>query len=97
MPLPIAPIAGVALRLGVRYGAVALATYAISRAAQERGSRDQRAEDAMDDLGKGVHFRREADQMNGGGRFVRTVRLGHSGPGVEIDASALTRIRFRRV
>ncbi len=97
MPLPIAPIAGVALRLGVRYGAVALATYAISRAAQERGSRDQRAEDAMDDLGEGVHLRREADQVNGGGRFVRTVRLGQSGPGVEIDASALTRIRFRRV
>ena len=97
MPLPIAPIAGVALRLGMRYGAVALATYAISRAAQERGARDQRAEDAMDDLSEGVHFRREADQVNGGGRFVRTVRVGTSGPGVEIDASALTRIRFRRV
>ena len=51
----------------------------------------------MDDLAEGLHVRREADQVNGGGRFVRTVRIGRSGPGVEIDASALTRIRVRRV
>lgn len=92
MALPLAPIAGVALR----YGAVALATYALARMA-ERAPRDQRAEDAMDDLAEGVQFRRESDQVNGAGRFVRTVRVGTRGPGVEIDASALTRIRFRRV
>lgn len=92
MALPLAPIAGFALR----YGAVALAAYAVARAA-ERGPRDQRAEDAMDDLAEGVIFRREAEQVNGAGRYVRTVRLGRSGPGVEIDAVALTRIRFRRV
>lgn len=97
MALPIAPIATVALRYGVRYGAVALATYAVARAARERGARDQRAEDAMDDLAEGLHFRREDEQVNGGGRFVRTIRLGDNGPGVEIDATALTRIRFRRL
>jgi hypothetical protein len=51
----------------------------------------------MDDLAEGLHFRREDEQVNGGGRFVRTIRLGGNGPGVEIDATALTRIRFRRL
>lgn len=92
MALPLAPIAGVALR----YGAVALAAYALSRTA-ERAHRDQRAEDAMDDLPEGLRFRKDAEQVNGAGRFVRTVRIGTSGPGIEIDASALTRIRLRRV
>ena len=92
MALPLAPIAGLALR----YGAVALTAYAIARVA-ERGHRDQRAEDAMDDLPEGVRIRREAEQVSGAGRVVRTFRVGHGGPGVEIDATAITRIRFRRV
>lgn len=92
MALPLAPIAGLALR----YGAVALTAYAIARVA-ERGHRDQRAEDAMDDLPEGVRIRREQEQVSGAGRFIRTVRVGHRGPGIEIDASAITRIRFRRV
>jgi hypothetical protein len=92
MALPLAPIAGLALR----YGAVALTAYAIARMA-ERGHRDQRAEDAMDDLPEGVRLHREADRVGGAGRFVRTVRFGGVGPGVEIDATAITRIRFRRV
>ena len=92
MALPLAPIAGVALR----YGAIALATYAITRTASGL-ARDQRAEDAMDDLGEGIGFRRDGEQVNGGGRFKRTVRFGAMGPGVEIDATALTRIRVRRV
>jgi hypothetical protein len=92
MALPLAPIAGLALR----YGAVALTAYAIARMA-ERGHRDQRAEDAMDDLPEGVRLRRDAEQVSGAGRFVRTVRVGPAGPGIEIDATAITRIRFRRV
>ncbi|ARE40799.1 hypothetical protein RGUI_2658 [Rhodovulum sp. P5] len=94
VPLPIAPIAGVALR----YGAVALAAFAITQI-RESGlaRRDQRAEDAMDDLGEGVCFRRDGEQVNGTARFARTIRMGRNGPGVEIDASALGRLRFRRV
>lgn len=92
MALPLAPIAGLALR----YGAVALTAYAIARVA-ERGHRDQRAEDALDDLPEGIRVRRETDRVSGAGRFVRTVRVGPGGPGIEIDATAITRIRFRRV
>lgn len=94
MALPLAPIAGIALR----YGAVALAAYAATRA-MTPGSTDQRAEDAMDSLPEGLtaHSPRDREQMNGTARFRRVIRLGTNGPGVEIDAVALGRIRFRRV
>lgn len=95
MPLPVAPIAGLALR----YGAVALAAYAVSRSLP-RGRTDQRAEDAMDDLDEGVAVHRPADRPGEGGaqaRFRRVIRLGTSGPGVEVDAAAFGRIRLRRV
>lgn len=92
MALPLAPIAGIALR----YGAVALAAYAVTRSI-EPGRRDQRGEDALDSLDEGLTFRREPEQVNGTGRFHRVIRLGESGPGLEIDATALGRIRFRKV
>jgi hypothetical protein len=93
MALPLAPIAGLALR----YGAVALTAYAIARMAERGHHRDQRVEDAMDDLPEGVRLRRDSEQVSGAGRFIRTIRVGPAGPGVEIDATAITRIRFRRV
>ncbi len=96
MALPLAPIAAVALR----YGTVAVATYAIARSV-ERGRRDQRAEDALDDVPEGLTAHRgrghETDQVNATGRLRRVIRLGKNGPGVEIDAVSLTRIRFRKV
>lgn len=92
MPLPLAPIAGVALR----YGAVAIATYAIARSV-DRAPYDQRGEDAMDDVSEGLHLRKDGDQANASGRMKRIIRLGKTGPGVEIDASALTRIRVRKI
>ena len=92
MPLPLAPIAGIALR----YGVVAVATYAVTRRI-ERGFYDQRSEDAMNDVNEGLSLRRDKEQVNGTGRFKRTVRFGATGPGVEIDVTALGRIQFRRI
>jgi len=92
MALPLAPIAGIALR----YGFVAIATYAVARRI-ERGHFDQRAEEAMDDVNEGLSVRREDEQVNSAARFRRTVRLGQSGPGIEIDVTALGRIRFRKI
>jgi len=92
MPLPLAPVAAVALR----YGTVALATYAFARTI-ERGRRDQRAEDAHDALDEGVTLRSEPEQLNLTGRLKRIVRLGKTGPGIEFDASAFGRFRFRKV
>ena len=92
MPLPLTPIAGFALR----YGAVAVATYAISRRIQ-RGHFDQRGEEAMDDVTEGVTMRRGNDQLNGTARIKRRIRLGKSGPGFEIDLTTLGRIRLRKI
>lgn len=94
MPLPLAPIAGIA----IRYGAVAVATYALTRRISIRkGHYDQRGEEAMDDVTDGITVRRHPEQVNGTTRFRRVVRFGADGPGVEIDITALGRIRFRKV
>ncbi len=94
MALPLAPIAGVALR----YGAVALAAYVVTRGIH-RGRVDQRAEDAMDEVAEGLSAHRPADreQFNGAARFRRVIRVGTTGPGVEIDITALGRMKLRRV
>ncbi|MEO0486146.1 MAG: hypothetical protein AAF092_09570 [Pseudomonadota bacterium] len=92
MAIPLAPIAGIALR----YGAVAVATYAATRAIPQL-RRDQPTEDALDKVEEGVETRRDGEQVNATARFRRVLRAGKSGPGIEIDATALTRIRVRRV
>ena len=94
MPLPLAPIAGLALR----YGAVVIATYALTRKISVRHAHfDQRGEEALDDVGDGVSVRRAADQVNSTTRYRRVIRAGGGGPGIEIDITALGRIRFRKV
>lgn len=94
MPLPLAPIAGVALR----YGTIAVVTYLASRKIQASRT-DQAVEDALDSVYDGVSAHRctDAPQGNAAGRFRRVIRVGRTGPGVEIDATLLGRIRLRRV
>lgn len=94
MPLPLAPIAGVALR----YGAVALAAYAVTRKTR-RATIRQTSEDALDAVDEGLGFARQGSrqQLNAEARWRRIIRLGAAGPGIEIDASALGRVRFRKV
>ena len=94
MPLPLVPIAGVALK----YGTVALAAWLVARRMQPAHI-DQRAEDALDELPEGLASRRPADrrQTNLTGRFRRTIRLQGVIPAVEIDAAFLARLRARRV
>ncbi|AXQ94818.1 hypothetical protein LV780_14005 [Cereibacter azotoformans] len=98
MPLPIVPVAAFALRAGAVAGLVWLARRAIVRP----GRTDQRAEDALDDLGEGLSLHRPADrasadtrQTNAAARVRRT--LTWSGGGVEIDAAWLGRLRIRKV
>ena len=95
MPLPLAPMAVVA----AKYGAVALAGYALARQMQQSGRLDQRGEDALDELDEGIslHRPRDREQVNGAARFRRVIRLGTNGPGIEIDATALGRLKMRRV
>ncbi len=92
MPLPLAPIAGIA----IRYGAIAVAAYGLRRALR-KGRTDQRAEDALDDMDEGlaVHSPKDRSQTNAAGRFRRVIRWGENK--VEIDAAALARFRIRRI
>jgi hypothetical protein len=93
MALPLAPFAGVALR----YGAVALAAYALTRRVGVSQT-DQRSEDALDRVADGIAAHRPKDrpQVNAEGRFRRVIRLGPDGPGLEVDLAALGRLRVRR-
>ncbi|MEM9715641.1 MAG: hypothetical protein AAF826_03895 [Pseudomonadota bacterium] len=86
MALPIVPIA-------VAAGALALASrISVQPAIQE-------VEDALDSVDEGTSFRRTADnaQINGAHRYKRVVRFGSNGPGLEVDATVLARIKFRKV
>ena len=92
MPLPLAPIATIA----IRYGTVAFATYALASKV-ERGRRDQHAEDALDALDEGASLRREPGQTNATTRFRRVIRLGPDRPGIEVDFTSISRFRIRRI
>lgn len=91
MALPLVPTAIVA----ARYAAVGLAVYAAWRAAAP-ARRDQRTEDALDDLPEGTTLHRDGDATRATLRLRRTIRLGDTGPGLDIDLAALGRLRLRR-
>lgn len=97
MPLPLAPLLPIALRVG----AVAAAGYAARRLIVRNrhvGRTDQRAEDALDDLGEGLatHTPRDAaGQHNMALRLRRTIRF--RGKTYELDAGAIARLRLREI
>jgi hypothetical protein len=99
MPVPLAPLLPLALRLG----AVAAAGVAARRwiaARSHAGRTDQRAEDALDDLAEGLALHRPAEparagQSNAALRLRRVLRW-PGGGGVEIDAAVIGRFRIRR-
>ncbi len=95
MALPLVPIATTALK----YGAVAAAAYGVVRRVQP-GRTDQDGEDALDRTPEGVTLNRPRDrkeQTNATGRWRRVIRLGRTGPGVEIDLTGLARVKIRRI
>jgi hypothetical protein len=98
MPLPLAPLLPLALRLGM-VATTGLALVRFVRARSFPGRTDQRAEDAFDDLGEGVSLHRPADraedgQTNATARLRRVIRFG--GRTIEIDAGFMARFRIRR-
>ncbi|MCU0902246.1 MAG: hypothetical protein MUE83_00020 [Tabrizicola sp.] len=97
MPLPLAPLIPVVVRLGL----VASTTWAVARwvrSATYPGRTDQRAEDALDDLGEGLSVHHPADraedrQTNATARVRRVVRF--RGRTWELDAGLVARLRLR--
>ena len=59
----------------------------------------QAVEDTLDTVDEGISVRKVDDnsQLNGAVRWKRIVRFGVDGPGVEIDLSAVGRMRWRKV
>ena len=100
MPLPLAPLLPLALRLGV----VATVGYAVTRWIKVRthpGRTDQRAEDAFDDLGEGLSVHHPGDrggdgvtQSNTAARMVRVIRVG--GRQFKVDAAMMARFRVHK-
>lgn len=98
MPLPLAPLIPLAVRLGL----VATTTFALTRLVQSAaypGRTDQRAEDALDDLGEGLSLHRPADrgedrQTNASARLRRVIRF--RGRAYEVDAGLMARFRMRQ-
>ncbi len=97
MPLPLAPL----IPLAVRFGMVAASTVLLTRlvAASHPGRTDQRAEDALDDLGEGLTLHRPSDraedrQTNATARLRRVIRF--RGKTWELDAGAMARFRLRQ-
>lgn len=99
MALPAVLLSPVALRALQVGGALALAAWVASRKRAESGPErvDMASEDALDRIPEGADLR--ADPANGRAdaeaRWRRVVRFG--GRGVEIEAAALGRLRWRRV
>ena len=95
MPLPLAPLIPLAVRLGL----VATTTFALTRLVQSAshpGRTDQRAEDALDELGEGLSLHRPADraeQTNATARVRRVIRF--RGRAYEVDAGLMARFRLR--
>ncbi len=97
MPLPLAPLIPLAVRLGL----VATTTFALTRLVQSSthpGRTDQRAEDALDELGEGLSVHRPLDraddrQTNATARLRRVIRF--RGRSYEVDAGLMARLRLR--
>ncbi len=100
MPLPLAPL----LPIAIRIGAVAAAGWAVRRSLKKRtypGRTDQRVEDALDDAGEGLALHQPEDrgdavtkQTNATARLRRTIRWGKRQ--IEIDAALLGRLKIRK-
>ena len=95
-PVALAPFAWKA----AQFGAVAAVAWYAARRRKPAGLREVWRERVLDEVEYGVEtdFSRTTDEtyLGASGKWRRTVRLGTNGPGIEIDATGLTRIRLRR-
>lgn len=87
MPLPLVPIAGVAIAAWLVARSVAPARI------------DQRAEDALDAMPEGLGLRRprDRDQSNATGRLLRRMKLPGMERPVELEAAFYARFRIRKI
>ena len=95
MPLPLAPLVPLALRLGAAT-AIGFALRRVIAARTYPGRTDLRAEDALDVLDEGLAMHRPKDtngQQNAALRVRRKIRF--RGKTYEFDAGAIARLRLK--
>ncbi len=98
MPAPIAlsPLAWMVLR----YGAVAAVTMAAARMRPSQ-PKDPAHDTVLNEVPEGLrahsHRAEGENAVHGDGKLRRVLRLRPGGPGIEIEASGLARLRMRRV
>lgn len=99
MPAP-AALAPVAWKVA-QLGAVAAVAWYAARKRRPEGPHEVWRERVLDDVDEGVEtdFSRSSDQTRMGAtlRWKRGIRLGPTGPGIEIDVVGLTRLKLRRL
>jgi hypothetical protein len=82
--------------MALRYGAVAAVGFAAARMAP-RGDFPPAVQAEMDNAPEGLHLRRAPGQINASASAARTTRLGRFGLRFRVDATALARLRIRRL
>jgi hypothetical protein len=92
MALQIPPLAFLALR----YGAVALAGFAAARYAP-RGRFSPAVTAEMDAAPSGVQVVKDDGELSASAKVMKDWRTGRFGPRFRVDATALARLRIRRV
>lgn len=96
-PIALAPLAWKAAQLG----AVAALGYYAARRQRAPGPRDLWRETALNEVEEGVET--EASRNEGDARLAvaaklkRGVRIGADGPGLEVEFTSITRLRFRKI
>ena len=100
MPLPVAALTPVALKLG-GYALVAAVAWTAARRVPAEGPRCDRREGALDDLPEGARLTRAQSgddaRMDADARLRRVVRLGAGGPGIAAEFAGHARLKLRRV
>ncbi|MGG7566394.1 hypothetical protein ACQ5SO_09565 [Rhodovulum sp. DZ06] len=100
MPLPVAALPPLALKLG-GYALVAAAAWTAARKLPADAPRDAGREAALDGMPEGVRLTRASlgddARMDADARLARVLRLGPNGPGVAAEFTGLARLRLRRL
>ena len=98
MPLPVAALTPVALKLG-GYALVAAVAWGAARRVPAEGPRCARREGALDDLPEGARLTRASAggdaRLDADARLRRSVRLGAGGPGVAAEFAGQARLKLR--
>jgi len=99
MPAPIIALPPLAL-FALRAAAVGAVIAYVARRRPD-GPRDFHRETALNETPDGLELdaehRPDEARLGAAGRFRRVIRIGRSGPGVEVDAAGLGRVRLRPV